>query len=92
MNMNKNAGLSPSQRPVIVASNRGPVSLTRDEQDNQVIQRGSGGLVTALTGMARHIDMTWIACAQTPEDRAWEIKKGDGCDRPLFDAASVWVS
>ena len=72
MNMNKNAGLSPSQRPVIVASNRGPVSLTHDEQDNQVIQRGSGGLVTALTGMARYIDMTWIACAQTPEDRAWE--------------------
>ncbi|MGW8249581.1 MAG: alpha,alpha-trehalose-phosphate synthase (UDP-forming), partial [Anaerolineales bacterium] len=32
------------------------------------IQRGSGGLVTALSGLAHQIDLTWIACAQSEED------------------------
>ncbi len=36
---------------------------------------GSGGLVTALTGLAQQVDATWIGCARTPEDAAW--REGD---------------
>jgi trehalose 6-phosphate synthase len=34
------------------------------------VQRGSGGLVTALTGLASHRDAIWIASAMTDEDVA----------------------
>lgn len=61
-----------SRRTLIIASNRGPVTFTRNEAGEIEFQRGSGGLVTALTGLARQIDATWIACAQTEEDTIWE--------------------
>ena len=49
------------QRPIIIASNRGPVSLNQTDTGEYEIQRGSGGMVTALTGLARLIDATWIS-------------------------------
>jgi trehalose 6-phosphate synthase len=63
---------SKSCRPVIIASNRGPVTFSRQEDGELGYQRGSGGLVTALTGLAGQIDTTWISCASTSEDRAWK--------------------
>ena len=43
--------MTPSNRQLVVASNRGPVSFERDEGDGDyVARRGQGGLVTALTG------------------------------------------
>ena len=33
-------------------------------------RRGTGGLVTALIGLANHRDVTWIASAMTEEDAA----------------------
>lgn len=59
------------QRPIIIASNRGPVSLNRNEAGDYEIQRGSGGLVTALTGLASLIDATWISCALSADDTEW---------------------
>ncbi|NPV57266.1 MAG: trehalose-6-phosphate synthase [Anaerolineae bacterium] len=56
---------------VLIASNRGPVTLGRDAQGGYTFQRGSGGLVTALTGLARTTRVTWVACALSPEDAAW---------------------
>ena len=56
---------------VIIASNRGPISLRRDAAGELQIQRGSGGLVTALSGLAGHIDSTWISCALSKDDSAW---------------------
>ncbi len=66
---------SAPKRPVIIASNRGPVSLKRNEDGELLLQRGSGGLVSALSGLAQQIDATWIACAQTEEDTNW--RSGD---------------
>ena len=63
---------SHSSRPVIIASNRGPVTFYKGEDGEIVYQRGSGGLVTALTGLAGQIDTTWISCASTSEDRTWK--------------------
>jgi trehalose 6-phosphate synthase len=55
---------------LIVVSNRGPVTYERDEHGDRVERRGSGGLVTALRGLADLGDLTWIASAATEEDRA----------------------
>ncbi len=50
--------------PLILVSNRGPVTF----QPGGEVKRGTGGLVTALIGLATHRDVTWIASAMTPED------------------------
>ena len=69
-----------NNRKLIIASNRGPVTFHTDAQGQVQPQRGGGGLVTALAGLAQHVEACWIASAQTPEDRAWS--KGD---MPLGD-------
>jgi trehalose 6-phosphate synthase len=58
------------RRQLIVVSNRGPVSYDLDEKGARVARRGGGGLATALRGLVEHHDVTWIASALTPEDRA----------------------
>ncbi len=57
-----------AQRELIIAANRGPVTFERDENGALTHQRGEGGLVTALLGMCRHTDATWIGCARTEGD------------------------
>ncbi|HSZ15271.1 MAG TPA: trehalose-6-phosphate synthase [Solirubrobacteraceae bacterium] len=55
----------PAQRPALVlVSNRGPVTFHADGE----VQRGSGGLVTALTGLASHREAIWIASAMSEHD------------------------
>src|SRR4051794_22620709 len=49
------------QRPLVLVSNRGPVTF----QEDGSVKRGTGGLVTALTGLASHRDAVWIASALT---------------------------
>ncbi|HWI22092.1 MAG TPA: trehalose-6-phosphate synthase [Baekduia sp.] len=51
---------------LILVSNRGPVAFEEDGSAH----RGTGGLVTALTGLASHRHATWIASAMTPGDIA----------------------
>jgi trehalose 6-phosphate synthase len=59
--------------PLVLVSNRGPVTFGPDGE----IRRGTGGLVTALTGLASHREVTWIASAMTDEDvRAAEENEG----------------
>lgn len=53
---------------IIIASNRGPIKNIEDEQGNIVQEKGSGGLITGLSGALKFIDATWISCAQTPHD------------------------
>ncbi|HEV2591402.1 MAG TPA: trehalose-6-phosphate synthase [Gaiellaceae bacterium] len=62
---------------LIVVSNRGPVSFTRDANGARVARRGGGGLVTALSGLPAHHDMTWIASAASDEDRAEPVVEFD---------------
>jgi trehalose 6-phosphate synthase len=50
--------------PLVLVSNRGPVTFGPDGE----IRRGTGGLVTALTGLASHREVTWIASAMSDED------------------------
>lgn len=54
---------------IIIASNRGPVAFATNENGRVLPKRGTGGLVTALTGALRHSGGLWIASAMTDEDR-----------------------
>ena len=57
------------KRPFILVSNRGPVEYRFGADGQLRAQRGSGGVVTALAGLARSIKVTWIAAAMTDADR-----------------------
>ncbi|MGI8921517.1 MAG: alpha,alpha-trehalose-phosphate synthase (UDP-forming) [Solirubrobacteraceae bacterium] len=59
--------------PLILVSNRGPVTFDPGDE----VRRGSGGLVTALTGLASHRDAVWIASAMTDEDVEMAAAHGD---------------
>jgi trehalose 6-phosphate synthase len=50
--------------PLVLVSNRGPVTFGPGGE----VQRGSGGLVTALTGLASHREAVWIASAMSEGD------------------------
>ncbi len=55
----------PAQRsPLVLVSNRGPVTFGPGGE----VQRGTGGLVTALSGLASHRDAVWIASAMNEHD------------------------
>ena len=63
-------------RPLVLVSNRGPVTY----QEDGSVKRGTGGLVTALTGLASHRDAVWIASAMT--DRDVEVTEEHGGRAP----------
>ena len=71
---------STHRRSVIIASNRGPVTFQKGPDGKLIFQRGSGGLVTALTGLIRDVDATWISYAISEADIEW----GEG-QIPLTD-------
>ena len=68
--------MEATRRKLIVVSNRGPVSYTRDESGTRAARRGGGGLVTALGPLVSRCDVTWIASAMTAEDRAVAAEAG----------------
>src|SRR4051812_42479592 len=54
---------------LVLVSNRGPASFSRDEESGEITAtRGGGGLVTALTGLVHHRDALWISSAMGDED------------------------
>lgn len=58
-----------SERPVVIVSNRGPVSFDLDDHGRPVARRGAGGLVSGLAPLVRHTDTLWVAAAMSPGDR-----------------------
>lgn len=64
-----------AKRSLIIAANRGPVTFQTHDDGSRTFDRGSGGLVTALLGLTRHVAATWIACARTDADTLWEEGK-----------------
>src|ERR671922_1474408 len=55
----------PDGAPLVLVSNRGPVTY----QEDGSTKRGTGGLATALIGLASHRDAVWIASAMTERDK-----------------------
>ena len=56
-------------RRLIIATNRGPVSFASAADGSLRPRRGSGGLVTALGQVGRHVPVTWVAAAMSEGDR-----------------------
>jgi trehalose 6-phosphate synthase len=53
-----------AQPSLVLVSNRGPVTFGPGGE----IRRGTGGLVTALIGLASYREVTWVASAMTEQD------------------------
>src|SRR6478609_5391070 len=62
---------------LVLVSNRGPVTY----QEDGSVKRGTGGLATALIGLASHRDAVWIASAMTDAD----VEASEEADRQAFD-------
>jgi trehalose 6-phosphate synthase len=56
--------------PVLIASNRGPVSFTREDDGRLLAKRGGGGVVSGLSAVADETDMLWVCAALGDGDRA----------------------
>ena len=63
--------MSPTSpdRPVVLVSNRGPVSFTLDDDGEPRGRRGAGGLVSGLAPLVAGTSTRWLAAALTPADR-----------------------
>ena len=77
-----------SDIPLVLVSNRGPVSFDRDADGGRVAKRGGGGRVTALRSLVAMHDVTGIASAMTDEDRAVAAEAGgDAIDETARDGS-----
>ena len=56
-------------QPLVVVSNRGPVSFSRGDDGQLVAKRGAGGLVSSLGPLVRDTGALWLAAAISDEDR-----------------------
>jgi trehalose 6-phosphate synthase len=65
-----------SQQRLILASNRGPVEYHAQPDGELTPRRGSGGVVTALSGLTNNVDFTWIASAMGEGDRRMAQENG----------------
>ncbi|QIN77762.1 trehalose-6-phosphate synthase [Rubrobacter marinus] len=55
--------------PIVIVSNRGPVTFSLDGSGDRTYSRGAGGLVTALNAVSRRQEgAVWIASATSDED------------------------
>lgn len=79
--------MSAPLRPIVVASNRGPVSFELDQEGRPVPGRGGGGLVTALTGVLQVTGGRWIAAAMTEGDRLQAERSPGGRIEALTEEA-----
>ena len=55
--------------PLVVASNRGPLTFERAKGGGLQARRGSGGLVTALSSALIEAEGVWVAAAMSDGDR-----------------------
>ncbi len=79
------------RRKLIVVSNRGPLFFGRDSNGERIVRRGGGGLVTALSGLIAHHDVTWIASAMSDEDRAVARERGDEPIEETRNDSTYWL-
>ncbi len=61
--------MADADPPVVLVSNRGPLTFSRDDDGDLVARRGGGGLVSSLGPVVREAGATWIAAAMSDEDR-----------------------
>ncbi len=66
-----------AQEPLVLVSNRGPVQYARNG-DERTAKPGHGGLVTALAGLAGHLDDAVWVCAALGEEDVAVAREHDG--------------
>ncbi|CAA9344738.1 MAG: Alpha,alpha-trehalose-phosphate synthase [UDP-forming] [uncultured Frankineae bacterium] len=73
--------------PVVLLSHRGPVSFGRDPVSGErTASRGAGGLVTALSGLAGHLERAvWVCVAAGQADGEVSAEAGDAPLRLALD-------
>jgi trehalose 6-phosphate synthase len=63
-------GEAQAAGPVLIASNRGPVSFTEEDDGRLSAKRGGGGMVSGLSAVVDGSDMLWVCAALSDGDRA----------------------
>jgi trehalose 6-phosphate synthase len=67
--------------PLVIVSNRGPLSFSVGDDGELTARRGAGGLVSSLGPLARETGATWIAAAISEGDReaaSREVDEAEG--------------
>ena len=54
---------------LVVASNRGPLSLATGEDGREEVRRGGGGLVSAMSSAMSSVAGVWVCCALNDRER-----------------------
>lgn len=76
--------------PVLVASNRGPVSFTLDDDGTLSMRRGGGGLVSGLMSVASGTEVIWACAALNDADRQASRQDPYGrLDRAGYDTGTA---
>jgi trehalose 6-phosphate synthase len=61
---------------IVIVSNRGPFSFKKIPDGSFRVERGAGGLVTALGALAEEHDVLWVAAAMSKDDNRWAQSSG----------------
>ncbi|MBG0814745.1 trehalose-6-phosphate synthase [Planomonospora sp. ID82291] len=76
--------------PILVASNRGPVSFTVSEDGSLCMRRGGGGLVSGLSEVTGELDLLWVCAALSDGDRgAVRLAPGGRIDQAGYDTGAL---
>jgi trehalose 6-phosphate synthase len=65
-------------RSVLVAANRGPVSISTGPGGREEVQRGGGGLVSGMVSALSEVDGLWVCAALNDRERAAARRAPDG--------------
>ncbi|HVQ94998.1 MAG TPA: trehalose-6-phosphate synthase [Mycobacteriales bacterium] len=68
----------PGTHELLVASNRGPLSLVPGENGRDAVRRGGGGLVSGMSSALASSGGLWICAALNDRERAAARRAGDG--------------
>jgi trehalose 6-phosphate synthase len=66
------------KRELIVASNRGPLSLVAGQHGGEEVRRGGGGLVSGMRSALASVDGLWVCAALNGRERAAARRAPDG--------------
>ncbi len=82
---------SPPARPLVIVSNRGPLSFAVGDDGTLAVRRGAGGLVTALGPAVAGTGATWVAAAISEADRRAAVEGGGITEAEGFRLRSLVV-
>ena len=66
------------KRSLLVASNRGPLSITAGEHGGEDVRRGGGGLVSGMRSALASVDGLWVCAALNERELAAARRAPDG--------------